>query len=567
MADLKNTTISDTGFLELPAGGRAQRPSVPQAGQIRYARENFIRKIEIYNPLAGEWTGIGKQGVIATGGDSVYDVNVDGTTYRVHVFTTTGTSSFTVNRGGEVEYLIVAGGGGGGGSDDFSGGGGGGGAGGLLAGTTTVTPQAYTITVGIGSTRPNTTTQTNGNNSSAFGLTAIGGGAGVGRFINGTANGGSGGGQHRGSGPGTGTSGQGNNGGIAGRPGSASGGGGGGGGAGQIGQAGSVDSGGTGGAGVSSNISGISTFYAGGGGGGKDGGGAHGLGGIGGGGDSHPTNDTSGKDGVPNTGGGGGGGSSDSDGTNFWSNGSGGRGGNGGSGIVIIRYPLRQENPVTAAGRIVSDGLVLDLDLSKPIVYSGSGTTITDSRLNGISGTVFNSPSFNNPRTHRSVFNFNGSNNYIDTGKTAAQLGIFDADYTFEAWVFPTNLSGDRSIFGTDTLALRQGLHLIFRNGTIYQGHFSEDYTAGSATLNAWNHITYTYARGPRTARIYKNGVEQGGGRIESFIGTTNILIGRWGGNARYFAGQGGVYKIYNRFLTAEEVAQNFNATRWRFGV
>ena len=40
---------------------------------------------------------------------------VSGITYRVHTFTTVGTSTLTVLNGGEFEYLVVAGGGGGGG--------------------------------------------------------------------------------------------------------------------------------------------------------------------------------------------------------------------------------------------------------------------------------------------------------------------------------------------------------------------------------------------------------------------------------------------------------------------
>jgi hypothetical protein len=66
----------------------------------------------------------------AEGGDLVYTIVVSGITYRVHTFTTVGTSALTVLNGGDFEYLIVAGGGGGG-YGRYSGAGGGG-AGGLL---------------------------------------------------------------------------------------------------------------------------------------------------------------------------------------------------------------------------------------------------------------------------------------------------------------------------------------------------------------------------------------------------------------------------------------------------
>jgi len=36
MATLKNTTINDTGFIRLPAGTTAQRPSSPVSGMLRF---------------------------------------------------------------------------------------------------------------------------------------------------------------------------------------------------------------------------------------------------------------------------------------------------------------------------------------------------------------------------------------------------------------------------------------------------------------------------------------------------------------------------------------------------
>jgi hypothetical protein len=44
------------------------------------------------------------------------------------------------------------------------------------------------------------------------------------------------------------------------------------------------------------------------------------------------------------------------------------------------------------------------------------------------------------------------------------------------------------------------------------------------------------------------------------------LEIGRRGGGS-FFNGRLTGQKIYNRALTAAEVADTFNATRWRFGV
>jgi hypothetical protein len=113
---------------------------------------------------------------VTTGG-----VITDAGGYRIHTFGTIGTSTFQVLSGlSSVEYLIVAGGGGSGYHI-----GAGAGAGGMLYGSIQVSNQSYTTVVGDGGVG-NTTVGTggfsaveqNGNNSSAFGFLAFGGGAG-----------------------------------------------------------------------------------------------------------------------------------------------------------------------------------------------------------------------------------------------------------------------------------------------------------------------------------------------------------------------------------------------------
>ncbi len=253
--------------------------------------------------------------------------------YRIHTFTSS--SNFVVPSGfsATAEYLVVAGGGSGGGGTYNSGGGG---AGGMLTGSTSISPQTYSVVVGGGGAGT-VNHGANGSASSALGISTIGGGGG-GQHPGGDQagySGGSGGGGSQATGaPGAGTAGQGNTGGGYWY---AAGAGGGGAGAGAA-----IGPGGTtvatqaqisGGAGAQSSISGSAVYYAGGGGGGaRTGYGlAQGLGGIGGGGNGG-TDPSNGFPATANTGGGGGGSGGDNTSTRS--------GGNGGSGIVIIRYQL-----------------------------------------------------------------------------------------------------------------------------------------------------------------------------------------------------------------------------------
>jgi len=263
--------------------------------------------------------------------------------YRIHTFTSSDT--FATNAPSlNIDYLIVAGGGGGGGFYYA----GGGGAGGYLSGTTSLSPISSSVIIGSGgaSISPSSagTNGNPGNNSSAFSLTATGGGYG-GSYGGSGGTGGSGGGaggnqSTTSSGGSASPSGQGN---IGGNSSSAStsyggyGAGGGGGGAG--GSGGSVSGAylvaGAGGLGLANSISGTSLFYAagGGGGGGSDQTANGGAGGSGIGGNGASTRTTTGATaGAINTGSGGGGaqhpGSYDINRS----------GAAGGSGIVIVRY-------------------------------------------------------------------------------------------------------------------------------------------------------------------------------------------------------------------------------------
>jgi hypothetical protein len=223
-----------------------------------------------------------------------------------------------------IKLLLVGGGGGGGNGTDAGGGGGGGG---VIAETISlsVSSQTYTINVGSGGA-----IATNGGNSTAFGITANGGGGGGQSGSNGNA-GGSGGGASGDTANnwvgGVGVSGQGNNGGAAA---STTASGAGGGGAGAVGGnalASPAYTGGGGGNGVINTISGTSITYGGGGGGGSANaaGSAGGSGGGGAGGGSA----NAGGNGIAGLGGGGGG--------SYYEVSNGGL---GGSGIVIISAPI-----------------------------------------------------------------------------------------------------------------------------------------------------------------------------------------------------------------------------------
>jgi hypothetical protein len=409
-------------------------------------------------------------GIVTTSGGNV-----------IHTFQTSGTLSPLSSL--SASYLIVAGGGGGG-----AGRGGGGGAGGMLTGSGVAidTNSTYLVTVGsggAGTLAPNNAQGSNGLNSSAFGLTAIGGGAGDGANTNlgGVSGGSGGGGASPDPGPsttsgGAGTLGQGNAGGSStgGSPYYAAGGGGGAGGVGQNG--GSV--GGAGGIGIASSITGTSVYYAGGGGGGRDSGNG-GAGGTGGGGAAGSGQNSPGTSGTANTGGGGGG----AGGSN------GGNGGNGGSGIVIISYAGSTQQMAGGTVTIVGGNVIHTFTSSgylTPLKFVGNSLRFRNSASAYLSKTFPTSPTSNQKLTFSA---------WIKRGLLSSS-----AEYSFFGGYDGSSSNSAFIQFKNDSL------RVVFGGGSNYDIATSAVYRDPAAWYHVVVAIDTTQATASNRVQLYVNG-------------------------------------------------------------
>ena len=522
-------------------------------------------------------------------------------TITVDAFTTVETTSWTAPANvTSVEVLVVGGGASAGRGTTLAGWDGGGGAGGVIYRKNyPVSPgQNYTVTVGAGGTVPGSAGVGNSGGSSTFDTLVASGGGGGGNYGTTGANGASGGG---GGGDsynlgGTGILGQG-------FPGGASidlvpeAGGGGGGAGGPGGDAGS-DGAGPGGPGLffpQFKSYGDSGYFAGGGGGGigrNDLGGntsraPGGAGGGGAGGASGYTGGASsiaGGDGLANTGGGGG---------------AGNPAGAGGSGIVLVRYVLDSEsedtsgqfrynsnaknyelvnskaNKVIFDDNIVRDGLINYLDAK----YYFTGGTLHDLTEAGNNGTFVNSPS--HTADNEGIITFNGSTQYVKADTFPTMFDFTENDQeTVSCWVKTTATGGTMIGMGVDDGANNQ-YHQIMLDGA---GKARTRHWRNAQLINVdsfqtindgeWHHIccvrkktrTFMYVDG-----AYSNSSENNSFPSTSTQSPTNYTIGahRYNSNSinGHFAGSIANAMFYQRALTQEEVLQNFNAQKNRFGL
>jgi hypothetical protein len=167
--------VATGGGVRIPSVNSSNRPSTPLDGTIIHNTD--INNFEYWN--GSSWTAIGISSIIANGGQDTYEWGG----YKIHAFTGTGT--FTVTTGGYMDVLLVAGGGGGG--CHVPGGGGAGGV--VIRPGLNVAAGTYAISVGNGGVRSSNTgsnptayvgmpNATVGGDTTAFGLTAKGGGFG-----------------------------------------------------------------------------------------------------------------------------------------------------------------------------------------------------------------------------------------------------------------------------------------------------------------------------------------------------------------------------------------------------
>ena len=489
--------------------------------------------------------------------------------------------SYTRSQPPYVEVLVVAGGGGGGAHV-----GGGGGAGGLIYNSAyqLTNAAAVTVTVGGGGSGGSPDARGSNGSNSVFGsLTAIGGGGGGtwgGAGDPNGLNGGSGGGAAGTQGVqyatgGTGTAGQGNNGGNVGPRSSSNASGVGGGGAGAASLSRADASNATqinGGAGLPFSILGTSYYFAGGGGGGSYYSVAGGNGGAGGGGGGATTAGTvglgdtqsinaanngnagsgaTGGAGAVNSGGGGGAGSG----------GSSGIGAAGGSGIVIVRYPGL---PAATGGTITYlNGYTIH-------TFTSSGT-FTPYKWNDVSGngnnsTLINGTSFT-PNENGGVLDFDGVDDYATVPSNAAWA--IGQNGTLEMWVRREgSVTTNHRLWCVNNNPSHLDAYADINTSGLYL-HGGAVGTNSVVPLNIWLCATVVYSGG--TVSIYYNGVSQsltGTSTGYNITGTGTLFIAQfYAGGPYYWNGKISNFKIYNRALSQNEIAQNYNAQRARFGL
>ena len=219
---------------------------------------------------------------------------------------------------------------------------------------------------------------------------------------------------------------------------------------------------------------------------------------------------------------------------------------------------------------IVTSGLVLNLDAQNYYSYPGSGTTWTDLSGNGNNGTLTNGPTYSSANGGSIVFD--GVDDYVDISgsNTVTQA-------TFSVWLKRNGSQIDYAgiLFNRDVSYINvSGLNFYSSENTLGY-HWNSDpdsYNFDSGLTppdGVWCMCVVSVTS--TTATIYlcqSSGITTATNTLAHASTTLDTLyLGYDGEGIRFMTGNIAQALLYNRALSADEVLQNFNAMKGRFGI
>jgi hypothetical protein len=223
---------------------------------------------------------------------------------------------------------------------------------------------------------------------------------------------------------------------------------------------------------------------------------------------------------------------------------------------------------------IVVDGLVLALDAASTKSYMSGSIIWNDLSRNNNNGTLINGPTFNSNNGGSIVFD--GTNDFV-TGS----IGSINTPFTFSVFgKFNNVFQTDYEYFGNIGSATTNGMISISKIGTrdintayhgfmyVYPGTGNVVRTNIDLRTTQYQYLTVVTTTTAPYVKVYKNGIE--GLLIDTITGPINTngtyRIGVWI-TTWWLNGNIANCSVYNRALSSQEILQNYNATKTRFGL
>ena len=218
---------------------------------------------------------------------------------------------------------------------------------------------------------------------------------------------------------------------------------------------------------------------------------------------------------------------------------------------------------------LIQDGLILAFDAAVPRSYVGSGTTV-NGLVEGIGVTLNNGVGFGTTGT--SYFIFDGVNDNIPFS-----LPTYGSTLSIEMWSKIKLFSGGM-IFGFNLYDVwTSGGALGFNTASSDQYGLTSTQVTNLSLLNQWKHYVFEMRSDVAYTnnKIYVNGQNQSLSQVLSTENASNRnfnsgngRISSWLADNNYYIPMDlAQFRVYNRSLSAQEVLQNYNASKKRYGL
>jgi hypothetical protein len=212
---------------------------------------------------------------------------------------------------------------------------------------------------------------------------------------------------------------------------------------------------------------------------------------------------------------------------------------------------------------IVKDSLKLYTDAGSPnSFYNKTGTTWNDISGNGNNGTLTNGPTFDSNNGGSIVFD--GVDDIVNFGPFSLLTG---SNFSLSFWV-KLNVN----VITQVPIAKDNQFSIGFFNSQIsYADGSNWNYSAFGyyGTFNASTWYNIVAVKNNTNVTLYSNSSvvtsQSFGGSVTG--NANNFYLGAYAGNSSYFGGNISSMYIYNKSLTSNEVIQNYNVQKTRFGL
>lgn len=204
----------------------------------------------------------------------------------------------------------------------------------------------------------------------------------------------------------------------------------------------------------------------------------------------------------------------------------------------------------------VSDSLMLGLSFNE-----GSGTTTQDVSGHDNTGTLQNGTAWNTTGKYSNSLTFDGVDDVVDIGNPST-LNL-TSSFTLSAWIYPTNLSGDRDIItkvnGSSDYHLQitgNAVQVGFSNGGWYSAT-----TTNTVPLNTWTHVAGVFNDASNTLTVYIGGTQsaQTTNVTATPQSTSNPVHVGMGWSGQNWNGRIDDVRIYNTALSQSEIQTDMN--------